>query len=444
MEDHMVDLFPFEMVKGRIFGKAYLLKSVLLRSSKNEITFTVVDLRVLFPNKCINLLFAKATIDESNLWHRRLGHINFKNINKLVKGNLVRGLPSKIFENNHSCVACQKGKQHKASYKDGKEQTKPQEVSLKGYFNRKAVLYIPTKHNSIIYVSYTVSHLLELLLTNDDTSSLVNAAEASNAFEEHIFERFSPFKNAFTLPPVSNVTPMDDTGIFGNAYDDEDVGAEVDLKNLETTINVSPIPTTRIDKDHPKDQIIGDFNSAIQTRRMTKISNEHAMIMMYLTASTPDITFAICACARFQVTPKTSHLHAVKRIFRYLKGQPKLVLWKSTTGGCQFLDKRLISWQCKKHNIIANSTTEEEYVAAASCYGQNWITQSLKLKFELRLMRFEVKTGSCKVNTARQKISTARQKLVLLSQNETVYKEWEDRMERTATTASSLDAEQNS
>ncbi|GJW67732.1 hypothetical protein Tco_0122156 [Tanacetum coccineum] len=114
--------------------------------------------------------------------------------------------------------------------------------------------------------------------TNDDPSSPVNAAEASNAFEEHLFERFSPFKNAFTLPPVSNVTPMDDTRIFGNAYDDEDVGAEADLNNLETTMNVSPIPTTRIDKDHPKDQIIGDFNLAIQTRRMTKISDEHAMI----------------------------------------------------------------------------------------------------------------------------------------------------------------------
>ncbi|GKB17523.1 putative ribonuclease H-like domain-containing protein [Tanacetum coccineum] len=62
-------------------------------------------------------LIAKATIDESNKWHRRLGHVNFKNLNKLVKGNLVRGLRSKIFQNNHTCVACQKGKQHKASCK---------------------------------------------------------------------------------------------------------------------------------------------------------------------------------------------------------------------------------------------------------------------------------------------------------------------------------------
>ncbi|GKC09066.1 putative ribonuclease H-like domain-containing protein, partial [Tanacetum coccineum] len=113
--------------------------------------------------------------------------------------------------------------------------------------------------------------------TDDDPSSPVNAAEASNEFEEHLFERFSPFKNVFTLPPVSNVTPMDDTGIFDNAYDDEDMGAEADLNNLETTMNVSPILTTRIGKDHPKDQIIRDFNSAIQTRRMTKIYDEHAM-----------------------------------------------------------------------------------------------------------------------------------------------------------------------
>ncbi|GJT89546.1 putative ribonuclease H-like domain-containing protein [Tanacetum coccineum] len=116
--------------------------------------------------------------------------------------------------------------------------------------------------------------------------------------------------------------------------------------------------------------------------------------LMYLTASRPDIMFAVCACSRFQVTPKTSHLSAVKRIFRYLKGKPKLGLWyprvssfdlesysdsdyaganldrKSTTGGCQFLGRRLISWQCKKQTIVATSTTEAEYVAAASCCGQ--------------------------------------------------------------------------
>nr|GEZ45437.1 uncharacterized mitochondrial protein AtMg00810-like [Tanacetum cinerariifolium] len=116
--------------------------------------------------------------------------------------------------------------------------------------------------------------------------------------------------------------------------------------------------------------------------------------LMYLTTSRPDIMYVVCACSRFQVTPKTSHLHVVKKIFRYLKGQPKLGLWypkesafdleaysdsdyagvnldrKSSTRGCQFLGKRRILWQCKKKTIVATSTIEAEYVAAANCYGQ--------------------------------------------------------------------------
>ncbi|GJY29730.1 uncharacterized mitochondrial protein-like protein [Tanacetum coccineum] len=382
------------------------------------------------------------------------------------------------------------------------------------------------------------------------------------------------------MPDLEDTADLLNTSIFSGAYDDEDEGTESDLNNLETTMNASPIPLTRIHKDHPKDQIIRDINSATQTRRMTKISKEHAMMnvksaflygtieeevyvcqppgfedlqfldkvykvekalyglhqaprawyetlstyllenryrrgiidktlfikkdkgdillvqvyvddiifgstkkslctefeslmhktfqmnsmgeltfflglqvmqkddgifisqdkyvanilkkfdfvtvktastpietkkallkdeeaedvdvhlyrsmigsLMYLTASRPDIMFVVCACARFQVTPKVSHLHAVKRIFRYLKGQPKLSLWyprdspfnleafldsdytgasldrKSTTRGCQFLGKRLISWQCKKKIVVANSTTEAEYVATANCCG---------------------------------------------------------------------------
>nr|GEU47458.1 ribonuclease H-like domain-containing protein [Tanacetum cinerariifolium] len=67
-----------------------------------------VDLKNVVHSGDLTCLFAKAVLDESNLWHRRLRHINFKTMNKLVKGNLVRGLPSKIFENNHICVACKR------------------------------------------------------------------------------------------------------------------------------------------------------------------------------------------------------------------------------------------------------------------------------------------------------------------------------------------------
>ncbi|GKB72221.1 putative ribonuclease H-like domain-containing protein, partial [Tanacetum coccineum] len=104
----------------------------------------------------------------------------------------------------------------------------------------------------------------------------------------------------------------------------------------------------------------------------------------------------------YQVNPKVSHLNVVKRIFRYLKCQPNLGLWypkdspfdlvaytdsdyarasldrKSTTGGCQFLGSRLISWQCKKQAVVENSITEAEYVAASSCCGQVlWIQNQL-------------------------------------------------------------------
>nr|GFB27433.1 hypothetical protein [Tanacetum cinerariifolium] len=205
---------------------------------------------------------------------------------------------------------------------------------------------------------------------------------------------------------------------------------KADFNNLEPSITVSPIPTTRAHKDHPVTQIIGDLSSATQTRSMPRVAKDQdlckafekllkdkfqmssmgeltfflglqidrwksastpidtekpllkdhdgkdvdvytyrSMIgsLMYLTSSRPEIMFAVYARARFQVTPKASHLHAIKRIFRYLKGKPHLGLWylkdspfnlvaysnsdyagasldrKSTTGGCQFLGYRLIS-----------------------------------------------------------------------------------------------------
>ncbi|GKD25898.1 putative ribonuclease H-like domain-containing protein [Tanacetum coccineum] len=67
--------------------------------------------------KKVTCLVAKASLDESTRWHRRMAHVNFKTINKLAKEGLVDGLPPKVFTNEHNCVACNKGKQHKASYK---------------------------------------------------------------------------------------------------------------------------------------------------------------------------------------------------------------------------------------------------------------------------------------------------------------------------------------
>ncbi|GJS24526.1 ribonuclease H-like domain-containing protein, partial [Tanacetum coccineum] len=80
---------------------------VLLRVPRKDNMYSV-DLKNIVPSGGLTCLFKKATLDESNLWHRRLGHINFNNMNKLVRRNLVKALPSKIFENNHTCVACLK------------------------------------------------------------------------------------------------------------------------------------------------------------------------------------------------------------------------------------------------------------------------------------------------------------------------------------------------
>nr|GEV34026.1 copia protein [Tanacetum cinerariifolium] len=128
--------------------KHYNLFSVLqICDKKNRVLFTDIDCLVLSPNfklpnenqvllkiprqhnmysfnlknidpsRDLACLFTEASIDESNKWHRRLGHVNFKNLNKLVKGNLVRGLPSNIFKNDHTRVVFQKGQQHKTSCK---------------------------------------------------------------------------------------------------------------------------------------------------------------------------------------------------------------------------------------------------------------------------------------------------------------------------------------
>nr|GFD31060.1 hypothetical protein [Tanacetum cinerariifolium] len=70
---------------------------------------------------------------------------------------------------------------------------------------------------------------------------------------------------------------LEETGIFDDVYDDREVGAEVDTNNLELSIVVSPIPTTRVHKDHPKEKIIGDLNLATQTRRMINFYEENAM-----------------------------------------------------------------------------------------------------------------------------------------------------------------------
>nr|GEY15650.1 putative ribonuclease H-like domain-containing protein [Tanacetum cinerariifolium] len=240
------------------------------------------------------------------------------------------------------------------------------------------------------------------------------------------------------IPSLENILT------FTNQFEDilgdtsnskESDGVEADVSYMETTITASPTPTLRIHRDHPKSQIIGPVDNLIQTRNKSKEVGEQSFIAI-IHQKTDLALLQICLfscfisqletkkgynrsdsfyqkakaklhsctslCGWHQVTPKECHLHAVKRIFRYLKGHPKLGLWypkdspfdlvaysdsdyggasqdrKLTSKGCQFLGRRLISWECKKQTIVATSTTEAEYVTAASCCGQVlWIQNQL-------------------------------------------------------------------
>ncbi|KAK6158554.1 hypothetical protein DH2020_005868 [Rehmannia glutinosa] len=147
-----------------------------------------------------------------------------------------------------------------------------------------------------------------------------------------------------------------------------------------------------------KMDIDADGKAVDQTRYIALIGS-----LLYLTASRPDITFAVGVCARFQSAPKDSHMTLTKRILRYLKGCQEVGLWYSKEGGfklivysdsdyagcrvdristsgtCQMLGNRLVSWFSKKQNSIATSTAEADYIAAGSCSAQVlWMRQQLR------------------------------------------------------------------
>nr|GEV19392.1 hypothetical protein [Tanacetum cinerariifolium] len=368
-----------------------------------------------------------------------------------------------------------------------------------------------TEHINSINSFNTVSSLVNtvgLSFVNAVSPSPINDVEtpaSTNAFEEHPFEQFSPFKNAFSFPHIPIVTLINDSGIFGNAYDDEAVEEEVDMNNVVSSntihdASLTKLQTTKINEERglislvqklrrknykdfknclfacylsqmePKKPAIGtkwvfrnkkdergiviqnkerlvtqghtqeegvDYDKVfapvarIEVIRLflayasfkyfivyqmdiksdflyekieeettsTPMEPNKALVKdakakdvdvhlyrssMYLTTSKPDITFAVCACARFQVTPKTSHLHVVKRTIKHLKGQPKLGFWYP-----------------RDSPFDLEAYFDSDYARA-----------SLDRKFTTR--------------------------------DETVYKEWEDIIERAATTAFSLEAEQDS
>ncbi|GKC23718.1 putative ribonuclease H-like domain-containing protein [Tanacetum coccineum] len=137
-----------------------------------------VDMKNIVPKKSLTFLVVKSTLDESMLWHRRLGHVNFKTINKLVKENLVRGLPTKHFENDQTCVACLKENQHKTSCK-----SKIQNSITQPLFMLHMDLFGPTfmsslmnkKYCLVVTDDYSRFTWVFFLTTKDETSGILKS-----------------------------------------------------------------------------------------------------------------------------------------------------------------------------------------------------------------------------------------------------------------------------
>ncbi|GJT71829.1 putative ribonuclease H-like domain-containing protein [Tanacetum coccineum] len=519
------------------------------------------DLKNVVPSGGLTCLFAKATIYESNLCHMRLGHINFKTMNKLVRGNLVRGLPSKLFENDHSCVACQKGKQPKASCKTKlvSSISHPLQMLHMDLFGPTFVRSINHKTYCLVVTDdYSSSQSTdnkdadEVPGKGDDNLSKRNGQEkeegASNKEDnQHVQDFRAELDNLLVrterspIPNDPSMQSLEATGIFDDAYDDrKEVGAEADLNNLVTTMNISSIPTTRIYKDHLIEQIIRDLHSALLTSRISKaviesnargasafkllkvltlvnlskgkraigtkwvyrnkkdergikpwyetlstyllengyrrgtidknlfikkdrddaqeiqdefyrgayfllriatstlIETNKALLkdeeaedvdvhlyrlmtgsLMYLTASRLDIMFAVCACARdspFNLEAFSDSDYAGASLDR-----------KSTTGGCQFLGKRLISWQCvvfdskTKHIEIRHHFIRDSY--------EKKLIQVIKIHTDHNVADLLTKAFDVSRKAKRTTEISQFSGPIHLDADETVYKEWEDRME---------------
>ncbi|KAI3757461.1 hypothetical protein L6452_04998 [Arctium lappa] len=152
-------------------------KMILLRTPRNDNVYCL-DMENVSTDSSLNCLVSKASLDESSLWHRRMCHINFKTMNKLVKNNLVIGLPSKVFSCDDHCVVCLKGKQHKTSHNSKELNTISNSLQLlhMDLFGPTNVMSIGKKSYSLVIVDdYSRFTWVYFIRTKDETSGLIKS-----------------------------------------------------------------------------------------------------------------------------------------------------------------------------------------------------------------------------------------------------------------------------
>ncbi|KAI3665076.1 hypothetical protein L6452_43694 [Arctium lappa] len=150
---------------------------ILLRTPRKDNVYCL-DMENVKSDSSLNCLVSKASVDESSLWHRRMCHMNFKTMNKLVKNNLVRGLPSKVFSCDDHCIACLKGKQHKTSHKTKEINSISSCLQLlhMDLFGPTNVMSIGKKSYCLVIVDdYSIFTWVYFLRTKDETSGLIKS-----------------------------------------------------------------------------------------------------------------------------------------------------------------------------------------------------------------------------------------------------------------------------
>ncbi|GJV50195.1 uncharacterized mitochondrial protein-like protein [Tanacetum coccineum] len=382
-------------------------------------------------SKAFRVFDSRARIVEENL------HIRFSENIPNVVGTQFYWLLKILIHNIHD---------PKSSQDDGSKPSSDDEKKVNEDLRKDSECNDQEKEDNVKSTNNVIYLSLDQVI--GDLQSATQTRKMSKNLEEHGFQCGDNLIKTLS----SNGTKKKD-GIF---ISQDKYVAEI-LKKFEFT----EVKTTSTPMETQKSLLKDEDGEEVDVHMYRSMIGS----LMYLTSSRPGIMFAVCACARYQVNPKVSRLYAVKRIFRYLKGQSKLGLWylkdshfdlvaytdsdyagasldwKSTTGGCQFLGCRLISWQCKKQTVVTNSTTKAEYVAASSLaiptdphHTPTFIqpsTQPQKIQQPRKPKRKDTRVLHP---------SNPIENVV----DEAVHKELGDSLVRAATTAFSLEAEQDS
>nr|GEW39616.1 ribonuclease H-like domain-containing protein [Tanacetum cinerariifolium] len=446
---------------------------ILLKLPRKDNMYSF-DMKNIVPKECLTCLVESATLDESLFWYRRLGHINFKNIIELVQDNLIRGLPIKCFKNDQTCVACLKRKQHKASCKfDGKSD----EGFFVGYSLSSKAFRVQFQMNLQKDACYfdTPPKDVEDGTHNEDDDKDKSEDDSSpkevNAAGQHVntaslevntgrFElnTVDPSLNTASSSDPHSPTDMFNLGasdtlkathvVFFNNKD----APEVNLRNILNSFGVHTTSHTRIHKDHPINIVIGKVQSFVQTRRMTKPTFKKGFLSAVYEEKTY-VTLDTClyACFLSQIEPTSiakalsdsSWVEAITIEEEvYVTQPPGFKDPKHPDKVYKVVKDKYVSDILKKFNYsdVKSASTpvdlEKPFVKDGNANDSRMDKRTCYIK--QKCVKSQPLGNSKEARTLRYLSLVVPLKKV---GDEAVHKDLGDRMERDATTASSLEAQ---